>query len=113
MLDEPFEAIDPVSARSIEQVLTQYVDAGGTVAMSSHIMECVERNCRRVAVVVEGRVLLEGPVEQVAAGTTLNERFVELMGSPDGYQWRPGCCHVSARGTRPWSPPWTGDCPSR
>ncbi|MEU0912444.1 ABC transporter ATP-binding protein [Streptomyces althioticus] len=79
VLDEPFEAIDPVSARSIEQVLTQYVDAGGTVVLSSHIMDFVERNCRRVAVVVEGRVLVEGPVEQVAAGTTLNERFVELM----------------------------------
>ena len=81
VLDEPFEAIDPVSARSIEQVLTQYVDAGGTVVMSSHIMEFVERNCRRVAVVMDGRVLLEGPVEQVAAGSTLNERFVELMGA--------------------------------
>ncbi|GHA24456.1 hypothetical protein [Streptomyces anthocyanicus] len=80
-LDEPFEAIDPVSARSIEQVLTQYVDAGGTVVMSSHIMEFVERTCRRMAVVAEGRVLLEGPVEQVAAGTALNERFVELMGA--------------------------------
>ncbi|MFJ8704277.1 hypothetical protein [Streptomyces ardesiacus] len=44
-------------------------------------MEFVERNCHRVAVVMDGRVLLEGPVEQVAAGSTLNERFIELMGA--------------------------------
>ncbi|MGW8527425.1 ABC transporter ATP-binding protein [Nocardiopsis sp. NPDC055824] len=81
VLDEPFEAIDPVSARSIEHVLKQYVDAGGTVVLSSHIMDFVERNCRRVAVVVGGRVLVEGPVERVAGDSTLNERFVELVGA--------------------------------
>ncbi|MEV4179419.1 ABC transporter ATP-binding protein [Nonomuraea sp. NPDC049709] len=81
VLDEPFEAIDPVSAHSIEQVLKQYVDAGGTVVLSSHIMDFVERNCRRVAVVAGGRVLVEGPVEEVAAGSTLNERFIELVGA--------------------------------
>ncbi|WP_406318097.1 ABC transporter ATP-binding protein [Streptosporangium sp. NBC_01639] len=81
VLDEPFEAIDPVSAHSIEQVLKQYVDAGGTVVLSSHIMDFVERNCRRMAVVADGRVLVEGPVEEVAAGSTLNERFVELVGA--------------------------------
>ncbi|TYB68928.1 ABC transporter ATP-binding protein [Nonomuraea sp. PA05] len=81
VLDEPFEAIDPVSAHSIEQVLKQYVDAGGTVLLSSHIMDFVERNCRRVAVVAGGRVLVEGPVADVAAGSTLNERFIELVGA--------------------------------
>ncbi|MCO1613171.1 ABC transporter ATP-binding protein [Micromonospora tulbaghiae] len=81
VLDEPFEAIDPVSARSIEQVLTQYVAAGGTVVMSSHMMDFVERNCRRVALVAGGRVLVEGPVDEVAANGTLNERFVELVGA--------------------------------
>ncbi|MEV4752344.1 ABC transporter ATP-binding protein [Streptosporangium sp. NPDC049248] len=81
VLDEPFEAIDPVSARSIEQVLKQYVDVGGTVVLSSHIMDFVERNCRRVAVVAGGRMLVEGAVEEVAAGATLNERFVELVGA--------------------------------
>ncbi|MEU4510506.1 ABC transporter ATP-binding protein [Nonomuraea wenchangensis] len=81
VLDEPFEAIDPVSAHSIEQVLKQYVDAGGTVLLSSHIMDFVERNCRRVAVVAGGRVLVEGPVEELTAGATLNERFIELVGA--------------------------------
>ncbi|NRQ37405.1 ABC transporter ATP-binding protein [Nonomuraea sp. NN258] len=81
VLDEPFEAIDPVSARSIEQVLKQYVDAGGTVLLSSHIMDFVERNCRRVALVAGGKVLVEGPVAEVTAGSTLNERFVELVGA--------------------------------
>ncbi|MEV4161873.1 ABC transporter ATP-binding protein [Nonomuraea dietziae] len=81
VLDEPFEAIDPVSAHSIEQVLKQYVDAGGTVVLSSHIMDFVERNCRRVAVVAGGRVLVEGPVEEVAEGSTLNERFIKLVGA--------------------------------
>ncbi|MFE2056664.1 hypothetical protein [Streptomyces sp. NPDC059446] len=62
-------------------MLKQYVDASGTVVLSSHIMNFVEHSCRRVAVVVDGRVPVEGPVEQVAAGLTLNERFVEPVGA--------------------------------
>jgi ABC-2 type transport system ATP-binding protein len=49
--------------------------------MSSHMMDFVERNCRRVALVAGGRVLVEGPVDEVAANGTLNERFVELVGA--------------------------------
>ncbi|MEU4426389.1 ABC transporter ATP-binding protein [Actinoplanes sp. NPDC024001] len=81
VLDEPFEAIDPVSARSIELLLKQYVAAGGTVILSSHIMDFIERNCRRVAIVAGGRLLAEGPTAELTAGTTLNDRFVELVGA--------------------------------
>lgn len=81
VLDEPFEAIDPVSARSIEGLLAQYVGGGGTVLLSSHIMDVVERNCERVALLKGGRIRAEGTVEEVAAGQTLNDTFVDLVGA--------------------------------
>jgi ABC-2 type transport system ATP-binding protein len=81
VLDEPFEAIDPVSARSIEGLLSQYVAGGGTVLLSSHIMDVVERNCERVALIKEGRVFAEGTVDDIAAGRTLNDSFVDLVGA--------------------------------
>ncbi|WP_017571160.1 ABC transporter ATP-binding protein [Nocardiopsis halotolerans] len=81
VLDEPFEAIDPVSARAIEGLLEQYVGGGGTVLLSSHIMDVVERTCERVALVKDGRVMTEGTVDEVRAGSTLNDTFVDLVGA--------------------------------
>lgn len=81
VLDEPFEAIDPVSAQAIEGLLRQYVAGGGTVLLSSHIMETVERLCERVALIKDGRVLTEGRLDDVRAGGTLAETFVNLVGA--------------------------------
>ena len=90
VLDEPFEAVDPVSAAVILEILSQYVAGGGTVILSSHTMELVERVCSRVAVVVSGQVLAEGTVEEVRGDLTLEQRFVELSGGlteVEGLEW--------------------------
>ena len=79
-LDEPFEAVDPVSARTIRDVLQAYTGRGGTVVLSSHVMELVERLCDDVAVLVGGRVVAAGPLDQVRAGRPLEDVFVELAG---------------------------------
>ncbi|GAA1946977.1 ABC transporter ATP-binding protein [Brevibacterium antiquum] len=81
VLDEPFEAIDPVSAHSIEELLQQYVTGGGTVLLSSHNMDVIERTCTRVALLARGRILADGTVPEVAAGRTLNEAFVDFVGA--------------------------------
>ncbi|HEX8498574.1 MAG TPA: ABC transporter ATP-binding protein [Actinomycetales bacterium] len=86
-LDEPFEAVDPVSARTIRDVLRAFTGRGGTVVFSSHVMELVERLCDDVAIMAGGRVLATGPVDTVRDGRPLEEVFVELVGggsAPDG-----------------------------
>jgi ABC-2 type transport system ATP-binding protein len=79
-LDEPFEAVDPVSARTIREVLRAFTGRGGTVVFSSHVMELVERICDDVAVMSGGRVLAAGSIDEVRAGRPLEEVFVELVG---------------------------------
>jgi ABC-2 type transport system ATP-binding protein len=81
LLDEPFEAVDPVSATTIRAILSDFVSGGGTVLLSSHVMELVERLCDHVAVVQAGRVVATGTLDDVRAGTTLEQRFVELVGA--------------------------------
>jgi ABC-2 type transport system ATP-binding protein len=80
VLDEPFEAVDPVSATAIRAILGRFVDAGGTVVMSSHVMALVERLCTHVAVVGAGRVLAAGTIDEVRGGQDLEARFVGLLG---------------------------------
>lgn len=80
LLDEPFESVDPVSARTIREVLDRHLAAGGTVVLSSHVMELVERLCDHVAVLHEGRVVARGPLDEVRGDTSLEEAFVGLVG---------------------------------
>ncbi|MCC2034161.1 ATP-binding cassette domain-containing protein [Microbacterium sp. BWT-G7] len=90
VLDEPFEAVDPVSSAIILDILSAYVAHGGTVILSSHGMEFVERVCTRVAVIVAGQVLAEGTVDEVRGELTLEQRFVELAGGlsdVEGLEW--------------------------
>ncbi len=90
VLDEPFEAVDPVSAANIREILHQYVDGGGTVVVSSHVMDLVQRMCDHVAVIAQGHVLAAGTVDEVRSGRSLEERFVDLVGgriSGEGIAW--------------------------
>jgi ABC-2 type transport system ATP-binding protein len=80
ILDEPFEAVDPVSGEGIRSILRNYARSGGTVVMSSHVMELVESLCTDLAVVADGRVLATGTLDEVRAGSTLQQRFLELVG---------------------------------
>ncbi|MDQ1216748.1 MULTISPECIES: ABC transporter ATP-binding protein [Microbacterium] len=90
VLDEPFESVDPVSAANIEDVLRSYTSSGGSVIVSSHSMDLVQRMCDHVAVIAAGRVLAAGTIDEVRAGESLQDRFVSLVGGrhqSEGPQW--------------------------
>lgn len=81
LLDEPFEAVDPVSGETIREILRGFVASGGTVVLSSHVMELVESLCDRIAIVAEGRVLATGTLDEVRQGQPLQRRFLDLVGT--------------------------------
>ena len=90
VLDEPFESVDPVSAANIRDILEGFVSSGGTVIVSSHVMDLVQRMCDHVAVIDKGRVIAAGTTDEVRAGSTLEDRFVQLVGGRNtgkGPQW--------------------------
>lgn len=90
VLDEPFESVDPVSAANIEDVLRGYTASGGSVIVSSHSMDLVQRMCDHVAVIAGGRVLAAGTVDEVRGEQSLQDRFVALVGgrhTSEGPQW--------------------------
>ncbi|WP_026423402.1 ABC transporter ATP-binding protein [Actinokineospora inagensis] len=91
VLDEPFEAVDPVSAATIKQILNRFVAGGGSVLLSSHVMALVEQLCDTVAVMAKGRVVAEGPLDAVRGSASLEDTFVELVGAHlgggEGLSW--------------------------
>jgi ABC-type multidrug transport system ATPase subunit len=90
ILDEPFESVDPVSSANVTEILQNYVAAGGTVVLSSHSMDLIQRICDYVAIVVAGQVLASGTTDEVRGAGSLEARFVELAGgrkTAEGMEW--------------------------
>lgn len=83
LLDEPFEGVDPVSARTMRAMLDRFRSGGGTVVFSSHVMDLVERLCDHVGVIHEGRVIASGPTDELRAGRRLEDAFIDVVGASE------------------------------
>jgi ABC-2 type transport system ATP-binding protein len=80
-LDEPLEGVDPVSGDVIRRLLTRFVGSGSTVLFSSHVMELVEQVCDHVSIIDKGRIVVTGTVDEVRGGKTLQQAFIDRVGS--------------------------------
>jgi len=83
-LDEPFEGIDAVASRQIKDLLLSFVSRGGTIFLTSHILEIVERLSTHIGVIDGGKMVAQGSIDQLRAGAgsgkTLEELFIGLVG---------------------------------
>ena len=87
LMDEPFEGVDAVGARLMKDLLIDQVRRGATIFLTSHVLEVVERLCDRVAIIHQGRLVIEGSVAQLRSGTeTLEDVFVRLVGGERGLE---------------------------
>jgi len=83
-LDEPFEGVDAVASRQIRDLLAHFVKNGGTVFLTTHILEIVDRLCDHIGVINRGRLVAQGPIAELRGSSgsqTLEERFFELVGA--------------------------------
>lgn len=97
MLDEPTSGLDPLVQQTFFTILSEAVAAGATVFLSSHILSEVEKACRRVAIIREGRIV---KVDTVDALRDLAHHHVELRFAEDvpraAFETLPGVSEVSA-----------------
>lgn len=83
ILDEPLTGLDAAAARQVKDVLLAHVKRGGTVILTTHILEVAERLAERIGIIQNGKLIAEGTLEQLRARTsqaaaTLEEVFLEL-----------------------------------
>jgi ABC-2 type transport system ATP-binding protein len=88
ILDEPLTGLDAASARQVKSVLRERVAAGGTVIMTTHILEIAERMADRIGVINGGRLIAEGTLEQLhrqvgIRDTSLEDTFLALVAQQD------------------------------
>jgi ABC-2 type transport system ATP-binding protein len=86
ILDEPFSGLDPVGTDLLVDVLRRESgDRGVPIVFSSHQLELVERICDAVAMIVEGRIVAEGTIEDLRASRTRRLVRIEVLGAEDGW----------------------------
>jgi ABC-2 type transport system ATP-binding protein len=89
-LDEPFEGIDPVSARNIKDLLLVMARKGVTVFLTSHILEVVERLVQSFAIIVAGEIVCSQTMEEtLRCGDTLEDLFFKhvVRGKVEELEW--------------------------
>ena len=113
ILDEPLTGLDAGSARLVKNVLRERVAAGGTVIMTTHILEVAERMADRIGVIASGRLIAEGTLDELRHKTgktaaSLEDTFLTLVAEPvagrvsrpDTLTWLAG--HELRLGWRDW-----------
>lgn len=78
VLDEALNGLDPPSAARVKAALRRYVDEGGTVIFSTHIVETIEAIADRVVMLAAGRVVEDVETSQLAPGG-LEDLFLERV----------------------------------
>jgi ABC-2 type transport system ATP-binding protein len=72
ILDEPMNGLDPAGMQDMREMIRSFVAEGRTVVLSSHLLDEIERTCDAVAIVDHGKVIRQGPISQLLAGTPLD-----------------------------------------
>jgi ABC-2 type transport system ATP-binding protein len=84
ILDEPLTGLDAGTARQVKDVLRARVREGGTVIMTTHILEVAERMADRIGVIARGRLIAEGTLDDLRrqtgeTATSLEDTFLTLV----------------------------------
>jgi ABC-2 type transport system ATP-binding protein len=81
ILDEPLTGLDAAAARQVKDLLLSHVAGGGTVILTTHILDVAERLAQRIGIIREGRLIAEGTLAELrerTLGGSLEDVFLQL-----------------------------------
>jgi sodium transport system ATP-binding protein len=84
IFDEPTNGLDVLTARTVTDYLQELRAEGKTIILSTHIFSLVERLCDRVGIIIDGRMIACGTLDEVCNGMTLEDRFFEIYKEQKG-----------------------------
>lgn len=100
LLDEPTQGLDPLMQREFIDVVRAYRDGGHTVFLSSHVLSEVQALADRVAIVRDGRLVMNAGVDELRAaarhhvGVTLEDRSDRAVGALEGLESVRDVAHI-------------------
>ena len=79
IMDEPFVGLDPKSAKVLKDMMREHCNKGGSIFFSTHVLEVAEKLCDRIAIIKNGRLVVEGRTAEVKGDSSLESVFLELV----------------------------------
>jgi ABC-2 type transport system ATP-binding protein len=88
VLDEPMVGLDPKSAKMAKEILLTLARRGATIFMCTHVLEIAEKLCRRIGIMIAGKLIALGTLDELRAkarreGTGLEDVFLSLTGGQE------------------------------
>jgi len=80
VLDEPFSGLDPIGTATMTEVLRERAAAGVGVVFSSHQLDLVENVCEDVVIIAKGRIVAQGPIDELKRASGRRHLEVEVAG---------------------------------
>src|SRR6204780_1752124 len=81
-LDEPFEGVDAIASGTLKAMLQRMIAHGATIFLTSHVLEIVERLCSHVAIIHQGRLVAQGPIDELRSGVEAQAAAAMAGASP-------------------------------
>lgn len=78
ILDEPFVGLDPKASLTLKNKMRELCEDGSAIFFSTHVLDVAEKLCNKVAIIRNGEILAAGNTEEITAGASLEEVFMEM-----------------------------------
>ncbi len=79
VLDEPFVGLDPKAAFILKELLREKAKDGKIIFFSTHVLDVAEKLCNRIAIIKDGKILIDGDMERIVKDKSLEDVFMELV----------------------------------
>lgn len=78
VLDEPFVGLDPKATYILKELMHEMCKKGTAIFFSTHVLDVAEKLCNKVAIIKKGKIVATGTMEEIIAGQSLEEVFLEV-----------------------------------
>lgn len=78
IMDEPFVGLDPKAAFIVKKLMREFCENGGAIFFSTHVLEVAQKLCNKIAIIKNGKLLVNGSMESIIKDSSLEDVFMEL-----------------------------------
>lgn len=79
VLDEPFVGLDPKASFTLKETLKEKAKEGKIIFFSTHVLDVAEKLCNRIAIIKDGKLIVDGDMDRIIKDKSLEETFMELV----------------------------------
>ena len=78
IMDEPFVGLDPKASFLLKEEMRKICENGGAIFFSTHVLDVAEKICSDLAIIKDGRLIVNGRMDEIKGDSSLESLFLEL-----------------------------------